>query len=151
MAPASMPGARPGFQPNRAGGAGAGGAIRSPENPVTPCALRHPTGPRTGPHRAGRVRSVTRDSHPPLEYTDMKNEPKARPDSNEPTTSSAARRLATRLGWTALAVSLTSAAVAYTDDGGDRGISPKQLRQLIDRQVGGIEKLMVPAENANLP
>jgi cytochrome c peroxidase len=29
--------------------------------------------------------------------------------------------------------------------------SPNELRRFIDRQVGGIEKLMVPAENADLP
>jgi len=32
-----------------------------------------------------------------------------------------------------------------------RGGSPTQLRRFVDRQVGGIEKLMVPEDNANLP
>lgn len=32
-----------------------------------------------------------------------------------------------------------------------QGISPTQLRRLIDQQVGGIQKLMVPANDADLP
>ena len=40
-----------------------------------------------------------------------------------------------------------SAIVAAADDGG----SPTQLRRFIDRQVGGIQKMMVPAHNNELP
>ena len=49
------------------------------------------------------------------------------------------------------------AAVADRDDHesradrGERGNSAHQLRQLIDRQVGGIDKLKVPATNAEIP
>jgi cytochrome c peroxidase len=48
-----------------------------------------------------------------------------------------------------LTVSLFCGAVAA--DNSNRGNSPVQLRRFIDQQVGGIEKLMVPAENADLP
>lgn len=37
------------------------------------------------------------------------------------------------------------------DDRGDHGGSPTQLREFIDSQVGGIQKLMVPAKNEDLP
>jgi Di-haem cytochrome c peroxidase len=46
------------------------------------------------------------------------------------------------------------AAVADRDDDGDRGHrgnSPTQLRQFIGTQVGGIQKLKVPATNAAIP
>ena len=46
------------------------------------------------------------------------------------------------------------AAVADRDDDGDRGHhgnNPTQLRQFIGEQVGGIEKLQVPANDADLP
>ena len=51
-------------------------------------------------------------------------------------------------------LSLLCGTVSAKDDAhrhGDRGNSPTQVRQFIDRQVGGIEKLMVPAHNAELP
>jgi cytochrome c peroxidase len=54
----------------------------------------------------------------------------------------------------AVTLSLLCGLVAAGDDdrdGGNNGNSPAQLRQLIDRQVGGIEKLMVPAKNADIP
>jgi cytochrome c peroxidase len=47
----------------------------------------------------------------------------------------------------ALAVSLLCGGVAAAEDGN----SPTRLRQFIDEQVGGIEKLMVPADDADLP
>lgn len=46
----------------------------------------------------------------------------------------------------AFAVALSAATAAA-----DQGSSPTQLRRFIDRQVGGIEKLMVPASDADLP
>ena len=45
----------------------------------------------------------------------------------------------------ALAFSLLGGGVAAAHD------TPTDLRRFIDRQVGGIEKLMVPAQNADLP
>src|SRR5262245_8009918 len=38
-----------------------------------------------------------------------------------------------------------------TDIAAAQGSSPNQLRQFIDRQVGGIHKLMVPAHDSELP
>jgi cytochrome c peroxidase len=46
----------------------------------------------------------------------------------------------------ALAVSLFCSAAV-----GAQGNSPSQLRRYVDRQVGGIEKLMVPAHDTDLP
>ena len=46
----------------------------------------------------------------------------------------------------ALAVSLLCLTVAA-----DEGASPTQLRRMIDQQVGGIDKLKVPANDADLP
>ena len=46
----------------------------------------------------------------------------------------------------ALAVSLLGGGVAAA-----QGNSPKQLRRFIGQQVGGIQKLMVPAHDADLP
>jgi hypothetical protein len=46
-------------------------------------------------------------------------------------------------------VSLLSSGVAAAAEGG--GIGPKPLRQLIDQQVGGIDKLKVPAKDADIP
>ncbi len=54
----------------------------------------------------------------------------------------------------ALAVSLSLLCGTVAADQGDRsdhGSSPIQLRRFIDAQVGGIEKLMVPANDADLP
>jgi hypothetical protein len=48
----------------------------------------------------------------------------------------------------ALAVSL---ALLGSGVAAAQGNSPTQLRQFIDQQVGGIEKLMVPEHNADLP
>jgi len=48
---------------------------------------------------------------------------------------------------TALAVSLFCGGVAIAHEGN----GPTQLREFIDEQVGGIEKLMVPANDADLP
>jgi cytochrome c peroxidase len=46
----------------------------------------------------------------------------------------------------ALVVSLSCGGIAAA-----QGTSPTQLRQFIDQQVGGIAKLMVPAQDADLP
>jgi cytochrome c peroxidase len=43
------------------------------------------------------------------------------------------------------------AALAERDDRGDHGSSPTQLRWFIDSQVGGMEKLKVPANDTALP
>jgi cytochrome c peroxidase len=54
----------------------------------------------------------------------------------------------------ALAVSLSLLCAVVAADRGDRddrGNSPTQLRQFIDQQVGGIQKLSVPANDADLP
>jgi len=40
---------------------------------------------------------------------------------------------------------------AFSDRDADRGDSASQLRSFIDRQVGGIDKLKVPATNADIP
>ena len=58
-----------------------------------------------------------------------------------------------KLGIT-LAVSLWCGVVSADrgdKDDHDRGNSSAQLRQFIDQQVGGIQKLMVPADNASIP
>jgi cytochrome c peroxidase len=46
---------------------------------------------------------------------------------------------------------LCSAATADRDDRDDRGSSAPQLRRYIDQAVGGIDKLKVPANDADLP
>ena len=53
----------------------------------------------------------------------------------------------------ALAVTLLCGRLAVAnDDDDERGhMKPAQLRQFIDRQAGGIGKLMVPADNASIP
>ena len=53
----------------------------------------------------------------------------------------------------ALAVTLLCGGLAVAnDDDDERGhMKPAQLRQFIDRQAGGIGKLMVPADNASIP
>ncbi len=54
----------------------------------------------------------------------------------------------------ALTTLLCGTAVAHNDNDRDRlsvGNSPAKLRQLVDRQVGGIQKLRVPAKNEDLP
>src|SRR6266436_591759 len=48
---------------------------------------------------------------------------------------------------TALAVFLFCCGAATADDGN----SPAQLRRFIDQQVGGIDKLKVPAKDADIP
>jgi cytochrome c peroxidase len=50
-----------------------------------------------------------------------------------------------------LATALALACGAAVSEGGDHGSSATQLRRLIDAQVGGIEKLKVPANDADLP
>ena len=81
----------------------------------------------------------------------MKNEPRgqfAKPANRKGDTSTSKQR-PLRIGRSlaALAVSLFCCGVAAADDGD----GPIQLRRFIDGQVGGIEKLMVPADDANLP
>src|SRR6266478_9335485 len=81
----------------------------------------------------------------------MKNEPRgqfAKP-ANRKGDASTSKQRPLRIGRSlaALAVSLFCCGVATADDGD----SPIQLRRFIDGQVAGIEKLMVPADDANLP
>ena len=76
-----------------------------------------------------------------------------RNDPNTPTRTSRSKT-GPRAAVTALAVTLLCGglAVARDDDrGGGGGISASQLRQFIDAQVGGIHKLVVPADDASIP
>ncbi len=80
----------------------------------------------------------------------MKNEPKgqfADPANRQGDTPTSKRQFS-RWGpfLAALAVFLLSGGVAAAE-----GDSPTQLRRFIDQQVGGIEKLMVPADDSALP
>ncbi len=64
------------------------------------------------------------------------------------------RRLrSVKIGILTASMSLLGAAPTLSNPGQslDRGNSPEQLRRFIGAQVGGIEKLMVPADNADLP
>ncbi len=82
----------------------------------------------------------------------MKNEPKgqfAEPVNRQedtPTSKPVDRHLFLKQVAGALALSLLCGGVAA-----GQGNSPTQLRRFIDQQVGGIEKLMVPAHDADLP
>lgn len=59
-----------------------------------------------------------------------------------------ARSLSTGTLRTALAVSLAMACAAVPADSGD---NPAQLRHFIGQQVGGVDKLKVPAKDADIP
>src|SRR5882724_7361717 len=82
----------------------------------------------------------------------MKNEPKgqfAEPANRQKGTATAksvGQQLFLKEVAGVLAVSLLCGGVAAA-----QGNSPTQLRRFIDQQVGGIEKLMVPAHDADLP
>src|SRR5437870_10783800 len=82
----------------------------------------------------------------------MKNEPKgqfaepANRQEDTPTSKPVDRHLFLKQVAGALALSLLCGGVAA-----GQGNSPTQLRRFIDQQVGGIEKLMVPAHDADLP
>ena len=83
----------------------------------------------------------------------MKNEPRsqfAQPSAQRVAqlTPAMSHQQASRCGpfRAALAVSLLCSGVAAAE-----GNSPTQLRQFIDQQVGGIQKLMVPAHDSDLP
>jgi cytochrome c peroxidase len=89
----------------------------------------------------------------------MKNEPNGpsaeTTNRHPPTAASIARPFAGGNAWRkAVAVSLTLLCGAMAADKvageGDRA-SPAMLRSLIDQQVGGIDKLKVPATNADIP
>jgi hypothetical protein len=76
----------------------------------------------------------------------------ARPANRRSETATPTRPLADRLALrAALAAALALVCGASFADRDDHGSSPTQLRQFIDRQVGGIDKLKVPATNAELP
>ena len=62
------------------------------------------------------------------------------------TADTAGRQLSQKRLAVLVAGSLLSAGVAVA-----QGNSPTQLRRFIDQQVGGIQKLMVPARDADLP
>jgi cytochrome c peroxidase len=83
--------------------------------------------------------------HQPKWQSAASTDPRSRPPRSKP--ADRHRFLAKTAG--ALAASLLCGAVAA--DSGDHGSSPTQLRRFIDQQVGGIEKLMVPANDADLP
>ncbi|MEW5754731.1 MAG: cytochrome c peroxidase [Pseudomonadota bacterium] len=51
----------------------------------------------------------------------------------------------------ALAVALLCGTATAAVDDRDSGLGAPQLRQFVDQQVGGIQKLMVPAKNEDLP
>jgi len=51
----------------------------------------------------------------------------------------------------ALAVSLVLCATAFADTGEHEGNGPAQLRQYISEQVGGLDKLKVPPDDASIP
>ena len=83
----------------------------------------------------------------------MRNEPKSQfadPSAQRvaPLTPTVKHQQASRCGpfCATLAVSLLYSGVAAA-----QGNSPTQLRRFIDQQVGGIQKLMVPAHDADLP
>jgi len=69
-----------------------------------------------------------------------------------PTSKPVGRRLFLMKVASALAFSLLCGGVSWSSgDAAAQGNSPTQLRRFIDHQVGGIEKLMVPANNSDLP
>ena len=71
-----------------------------------------------------------------------------------PAESTDRRRAAPACAWpvhAALAAALALACGAALSDGGDHASSPTQLRGFVAAQVGGIEKLTVPANDADLP
>jgi len=73
------------------------------------------------------------------------------PDRLRASTTSAPRLPRLRLALQALSAALSLSCGVAIADGEDRGAGPTQLRQHIDRQVGGIDKLKVPATNADIP
>jgi len=88
----------------------------------------------------------------------MKKEPKgqfaepANRQADTPTSKPVGGQMFLKKVVTALAVSLLCCGVALS--GGDsaaQGNSPEQLREFIDGQVGGIDKLKVPATDAAIP
>ena len=88
----------------------------------------------------------------------MMNEPKGQcaDSANRQGDTPTSKQQASRCGplRMALAVSLallSGGVAADRGDRGDNGNSPIQLRRLIDQQVGGIENLIVPADDADLP
>src|SRR5688572_12377699 len=82
----------------------------------------------------------------------MKNEPKgqfaepANRQGDTPTSKAVDRHLFREQVAAAVAVSLLCGGIAAA-----QGNSPTQVRRFIDKQVGGIQKLMVPAHDADLP
>ena len=89
----------------------------------------------------------------------MKNEttdPADRSDRITPAAPKSPHRFRGAPVWAVLAVALFCSATRNVGDGDDdedreRTNGARQLRQFIDQQVGGIEKLMVPANDADLP
>jgi len=73
----------------------------------------------------------------------MKIEPNEPLAAERPAGAPAPERVRMLSGILALAVLCGGLAAAQND--------PKELRRFLDRQTGGIEKLMVPADNADLP
>jgi cytochrome c peroxidase len=90
----------------------------------------------------------------------MSNEPKwpFAEIADRPVASSSFRPVDRHLSWVkvagALTVSLLSGVAVADDDDrhhGDRGNGSTELRRFIDHQVGGIDKLTVPAHDGDLP
>jgi cytochrome c peroxidase len=79
----------------------------------------------------------------------MRKQPGARRTASGAEAGTTVRPLRTRrraAAGTALVAALLWSGVAFAD-----GDSPAQLRRYIDRQAGGIQKLMVPATDADIP
>ena len=87
----------------------------------------------------------------------MKHKPKGRPSVHviqlvsTPSSTPYASRCGTLAAALAVSMSLFSGVAAADRGERDHGANAAQLRQLIDRQVGGIDKLKVPATNADIP
>src|SRR5437867_97191 len=87
----------------------------------------------------------------PLEVHDMQNEPKgqfgdANRQGDTPTSKRVDRHLFLKEVAGGLAVSLLCGGVAAA-----QGNSPTQLRRFIDEQVGGSQKMLVPAHDTERP
>src|SRR6266542_5933545 len=119
----------------------------------------------TGSNRTSGVLFGDRVSTPSLwRYMNLKKEPRgqfaeqgqlaepANRQGDTPTSKPVGRRLFLMKVASALAFSLLCGGVAWSSgDAAAQGNSPTQLRRFIEHQVGGIEKLMVPANNSDLP
>jgi cytochrome c peroxidase len=82
----------------------------------------------------------------------MKNEPKGQPaEPSGQLTPTMKHHQVCRRGPLRMAVSAAMAMSLCNGIAAAQGNSPTQLRRFIDKQVGGIQKLMVPVHDADLP